>query len=48
MPEQNPAATIWLDGECPACFQPKTLFVTEDDRPLGIVHIHDCLRAGAG
>ena len=24
-----------------------TLFVIEDDRPLGIVHIHDCLRAGA-
>ncbi len=24
-----------------------TLFVIEADRPLGIVHIHDCLRAGA-
>ncbi|MCG5242276.1 KpsF/GutQ family sugar-phosphate isomerase [Azospirillum doebereinerae] len=24
-----------------------TLFVVEADRPLGIVHIHDCLRAGA-
>lgn len=23
-----------------------SLFVVEDDRPLGIVHIHDCLRAG--
>lgn len=23
-----------------------TLFVVEDGRPLGIVHIHDCLRAG--
>ena len=24
-----------------------TLFVIEADRPLGVVHIHDCLRAGA-
>jgi arabinose-5-phosphate isomerase len=24
-----------------------SLFVTEEDRPVGIVHIHDCLRAGA-
>ena len=23
-----------------------TLFVTEDERPIGIVHIHDCLRTG--
>jgi len=23
-----------------------TLFVVEDSRPIGIVHIHDCLRAG--
>ena len=23
-----------------------TLFVVEDDRPVGIIHIHDCLRAG--
>ena len=23
-----------------------SLFVTEKDRPVGIVHIHDCLRAG--
>ena len=23
-----------------------SLFVVEDDRPVGIVHIHDCLRAG--
>ena len=23
------------------------LFITEDDRPIGIIHIHDCLRAGA-
>ena len=23
-----------------------TLFVTEDDRPVGIIHVHDCLRAG--
>ncbi len=23
-----------------------SLFVIEDDRPIGIVHIHDCLRAG--
>ncbi len=22
------------------------LFVTEDDRPVGLIHIHDCLRAG--
>jgi arabinose-5-phosphate isomerase len=22
------------------------LFVAEDDRPVGIVHVHDCLRAG--
>ena len=22
------------------------IFVTTDDRPLGILHIHDCLRAG--
>jgi arabinose-5-phosphate isomerase len=22
------------------------LFVAEDERPIGIVHIHDCLRAG--
>jgi len=24
-----------------------TLFVTEDEAPIGILHIHDCLRAGA-
>ena len=23
-----------------------TLFVTEDERPIGIIHIHDCLRTG--
>ena len=23
-----------------------TLWVTEDDKPVGILHIHDCLRAG--
>lgn len=23
-----------------------SLFVTDDDRPVGIIHIHDCLRAG--
>ena len=23
-----------------------SLFVLEDDRPIGILHIHDCLRAG--
>jgi arabinose-5-phosphate isomerase len=23
-----------------------TLFVVEDERPVGIIHIHDCLRAG--
>jgi len=23
-----------------------SLFVVEDGRPVGIVHIHDCLRAG--
>jgi arabinose-5-phosphate isomerase len=23
-----------------------SLFVVENDRPVGIVHIHDCLRAG--
>jgi arabinose-5-phosphate isomerase len=23
-----------------------TLFVVEDKRPVGIIHIHDCLRAG--
>lgn len=22
------------------------LFVTEDDKPVGIIHLHDCLRAG--
>jgi arabinose-5-phosphate isomerase len=22
------------------------IFVTKDDRPVGILHIHDCLRAG--
>jgi arabinose-5-phosphate isomerase len=22
------------------------LFVVEDDAPVGIVHVHDCLRAG--
>jgi arabinose-5-phosphate isomerase len=22
------------------------MFVVEDDRPVGILHIHDCLRAG--
>jgi len=25
-----------------------SLFVVEDDKPVGIVHIHDCLRAGIG
>lgn len=25
-----------------------SLFVVEDERPVGIVHIHDCLRAGVG
>ncbi|THH34706.1 KpsF/GutQ family sugar-phosphate isomerase [Aliishimia ponticola] len=24
------------------------LFVTEDKRPIGLIHIHDCLRAGLG
>jgi arabinose-5-phosphate isomerase len=24
------------------------LFVTENNRPLGLLHIHDCLRAGVG
>jgi len=23
-----------------------SLFVLEDDRPVGILHVHDCLRAG--
>jgi arabinose-5-phosphate isomerase len=23
-----------------------SLFVVADDRPVGIVHVHDCLRAG--
>ena len=23
-----------------------SLFVTEGDRPLGVIHIHDCLRSG--
>jgi arabinose-5-phosphate isomerase len=23
-----------------------SLFVTEDGRPVGLVHMHDCLRAG--
>ena len=23
-----------------------SLFVVDDDRPVGIIHIHDCLRAG--
>jgi arabinose-5-phosphate isomerase len=23
-----------------------SLFVVEDDLPVGIIHIHDCLRAG--
>jgi len=23
-----------------------SLFVVEEDRPIGILHIHDCLRAG--
>lgn len=27
----TPTATIWLDGDCPACYQPTTLFVTHDD-----------------
>jgi arabinose-5-phosphate isomerase len=24
-----------------------TLFVVEGERPVGLLHIHDCLRAGA-
>ena len=24
-----------------------TLFVVEGDRPVGLLHMHDCLRAGA-
>jgi arabinose-5-phosphate isomerase len=23
-----------------------SLFVTDESRPVGIIHIHDCLRAG--
>ena len=25
-----------------------SLFVVEDERPVGFLHIHDCLRAGVG
>ena len=36
------AEAVHLMNRC----QITSLFVTEERRPVGVVHVHDCLRAG--